>query len=80
MVVGDEQGGLVAADVFDGDLAGRGADALERDRVFVQVGVAVAAGPVDGVVFPGGGGQGGQAGEFGLAALAQGEPGDARGR
>src|SRR5487761_1606224 len=39
--------------------------------------VAVAAGPVDGVVFPGAGGQGGQAGEFGLAALAQGEPGDA---
>ena len=59
------------------NLAGRCADAFEGDHVFVQVGVAVAAGPLDGVVFPCAGGQGGQAGELGLAALAQGEPGDA---
>ncbi len=78
-VVGDEQGGLVAADVADGDLADRRADALESDHVFVQMRVAVAAGAVDGVVFPRAGGQGGEAGELGLAALAQGEPGDAAG-
>ncbi len=77
MAVGDQQGRLVAADVLDRDLAGRRADALERDDVFVQLRVAVAAGPVDGVAFPGAGGQGGQAGELAFAALAQGEPGDA---
>ena len=76
VAVGDQQGGLVAADVADGDLADRRADALERDGVFVQVGVAVAAGAVDGGAGPRAGGQRGEPGEFGLAALAQGEPGD----
>ena len=47
--------------------------------VFVQVGVAVAAGALDGGVLPRAGGQRGEAGELGLAALAQGEPGDAAG-
>ncbi len=36
-VVGDEQGGLVAADVLDRDLADLGADAREVDHVFVQL-------------------------------------------
>lgn len=51
-VVGDQQGGLVAADAADGDLADPGADAGELDHVFVQAGPPVAAGPGDGDGLP----------------------------
>jgi len=71
-VVGDDQGGLVAADVLDGDLADLAADVGELDQVFVQAGPAVAAGAGDGGGLPRAGGQGIEAGQFGLAALAQG--------
>jgi hypothetical protein len=76
-VVGDDQGGLVAADVLDRDLVYPGADAGELDHVFAQAGPPVAAGPGDGDCRPAPGGQGIQPGKFGLAALAQGEPADA---
>jgi hypothetical protein len=77
VVVADEQGGLVAADVVDGDLADGCVDAFEGDLVLVQVGVAVVAGAVEAGWFPCGGGQGGEPGEFSCAALAQREPADA---
>jgi hypothetical protein len=51
-VVGDDQGGLVAADVLDRDLADLAADVFEPDQVFVQAGPPVAAGPGDDGGFP----------------------------
>src|SRR5215468_3312853 len=46
-VVGDQQGGFVAADVLDRDLADLGADVAELDQVFVHARPAVAAGAGD---------------------------------
>src|SRR5258706_584204 len=62
-VVGDQQGGLVPADVFHRDLADLGADVGELDHVLVQAGAPVAAGPGagDGRPLPrGAGGRGGR--------------------
>src|SRR5665811_1787837 len=50
-VVGDQQGGLVVADVADGDLAQGVVDAFEVDDLFVYLGVAVTPGAFD-VVSP----------------------------
>jgi hypothetical protein len=46
LVVGDEQGGLVAADVAHRDLAHGVADALQLDGLGAQLGAAVAGGAV----------------------------------
>src|SRR5207253_10793202 len=62
---GDDQGGFVAADVLDRDLADLAADACELDHVFVQAGAPVPAGPGDNGGLPGAGGQGIEAGELG---------------
>src|SRR5258708_6443132 len=51
-VVGDRQGGLVAADVGDRDLADLAADLFQFDHVLVQSGPPVAAGPADGGGLP----------------------------
>ena len=51
-VVGDQQGGLVTADVLHRDLADLRADLLQLDHVLMQAGPAVAAGPADGDGLP----------------------------